>query len=44
MTRGSRRDRPASVPAEVMGWLAFLVFVAGVYGLRRVLNRSAPER
>jgi hypothetical protein len=44
MSGNSRRERPASWRAEVAGWLAFLLFVAGVYRLRRLLDRSAPER
>ncbi len=44
MIRRSRPARPASYRAEAGGWLAFLLFVAGVYSLRQVLNRSAPER
>jgi hypothetical protein len=43
MTRGRRPDRPASSRAETLGWLAFLLFVAGVYRLRQALNRSARE-
>ena len=28
-----------SFRAELIGWAAFLVFVAGVFGLRRALDR-----
>lgn len=44
MTSGPRRDWPASSRAEATGWLAFLLFVAGVYCLRQALNRFARER
>lgn len=44
MTTGPRGDRPASFRAEAIGWVAFLLFVAGVYRLRQALNRSAGER
>ena len=35
---------PVSLRAEVTGWLAFFLFVAGVYELRRRLDRSARDR
>ena len=44
MTSGSEPDQLASYRAEATGWLAFLLFVAGVYSLRKALNRSARER
>ncbi len=44
MTRDSHSDWPAPTRAEAVGWLAFLVFVAGVYRVRQALNRSAGER
>jgi hypothetical protein len=32
------RDVP-SLRTELIGWIAFLAFVAGVFGLRRALDR-----
>ncbi len=44
MTGRSRGDAPPSWRAEAIGWLAFLLFVAGVYRLRQALDRPARGR
>lgn len=44
MIGDSRDPQYASGRAEAMGWLAFLIFVAGIYRLRHILNRSVRER
>jgi hypothetical protein len=44
MTKMPEGDQPASLGAEATGWLAFLLFVAAVYSLRRILGRLARER
>ena len=34
---------PASLAAEVVGWLAFVLFVGAVWKVRQTLDRSRPE-
>jgi len=36
--------RPASVVSELIGWLAFVLFVGAIWKLRQTLDRSHPER
>lgn len=40
----AHEDYPPPFRTEAAGWLAFVLFVACVYALRRLLNRSAPQR
>src|SRR5205807_9128592 len=38
-----REDVPASLPAEVVGWLAFVLFVGAVWKVRQTLDRWHRE-
>lgn len=41
--RLSRRRETAPMQAEIVGWMGFLAYVALVYRLRRMLNRSQSD-